>query len=374
MGNGSASAAIRTSPLSAAWVKGALSAALAGLAYYAFWVQPAERGMTCYSWLITHWSNVSNYSHGPLIPLIASFLLWWNVSDHGRLQDNWQPYWRALSASGALMGIWLIGGTLNKNWEATAYQFALRFLPLTIAWQVWTLRKYLVGQGTPHRVLGPCVVAMSVFVYYFGTKAIQPRITVIAGVLLLYGLALSLRGTDVFRLVFFPISFLFLMVPLNFLEDAVGFPLRMFVAKAATITLNWLGIAAVQRGSGIMSNVFQLDVADPCSGIRSLMALTTVTAAYAYLTQSVQWKRWILFASAAPLAVLGNLARVISIALVSQVYGQDLATKVYHDWSGFIVFPVALGTMVILGMMLSFDYRRLLEKWMRPPDAVPPHE
>jgi exosortase len=374
MSNGSASVALRVTSLPTVWVKWALYAVLAGLVFYAFWIQPAERGNTCFGWLVGHWSNVSNYSHGPLIPLIASFLLWWNVSQHGQVQDDWRPYWRALGAGGATLGIWLVGGTLNKAWENSSYYLALRLLPLTLVWQVWTLRKYLVGREAPHTVIGPCVVALAVVLYYFGIKAIQPRIAVIAGVVLLYGLALSCRGTDVFRLVFFPISFLFLMVPLNFLEEAVGFPLRMFVAKSATLGLNCIGIDAVQRGSGILSAVFQFDVADPCSGIRSLMALTTVTAAYAYVTQRVQWKRWVLFACAAPLAVLGNLARVVSIALVAQVYGQDLATKVYHDWSGFIVFPVALAAMVIIGLLLNFNYRRVLEKWTRPPEPTKPNE
>ena len=97
MGNGSASVAIRFSPLPFDWVKTALYALLAGLVVYAFWVQPAEHDLTCYSWLVGHWSNISNYSHGPLIPLIASFLLWWNVSAHGSARKDWRPFWRALA-------------------------------------------------------------------------------------------------------------------------------------------------------------------------------------------------------------------------------------------------------------------------------------
>lgn len=374
MSNGSASVAVRASALPIAWVKGALLAILAALVYYAFWVQAAERGHTCYGWLITHWSVTSNYSHGPLIPLIASFLLWWNVSQQGRVQDNWQPYWRALAGGGAVLGIWLVGGSLNKAWDAPAYYLALRLLPLTIIWQVWALRKHLVSREAPHVILSACIVALAVLIYYFGIKAIQPRLAVVAGVVLMYGLTLSFRGTDVFRLAFFPITFLFLMVPLNFLEEVVGFPLRMFVANVSTLALNCLGIPAVQRGSAILTAVVPFDVADPCSGIRSLMALSTVTAAYSYLTQRVQWKRWVLFASAAPLAVLGNLSRVVSIALVAQVYGKDLALNVYHDWSGFIVFPVALASMVVLGLLLNFNFRRVLEKWMRPPETPPSHE
>jgi exosortase len=374
MGNGTASVAIRVSPLPVDWVKTALYAVLGGLVFYAFWVQPAEHDLTCYTWLIAHWSNVSNYSHGPLIPLIASFLLWWNVSEHGREKADWTPYWRAMTGSGILLGIWVIASMLNHAWEQPAYFFALRLLPITLVGQVWTLRHHLRGRDEPSAVLGPVLVTVAIGVSYIGVKAVQPRVVVIAGVLLLYGLALSVRGQDVFRQVFFPISFLLLMVPLNFLESAVGFPLRMFVAKTATGLLNWLGIEAVQRGSGILSPVFRFDVADPCSGIRSLMALTTVTAAFAYVTQQVQWKRWLLFLSAAPLAVIGNLARVISIALVAQVYGQDVATTMYHDWSGFILFPVALGAMVVFGLLLNFNYRPFFEKWMRPPEPRPSHD
>lgn len=366
MGNGSATVAVRYSPLSIDWVKAALYALMTGLIVYAFWVQLAENELTCYIWMVAHWSNVSNYSHGPLIPLIASFLLWWNVSDRGQLQEDWRPYWIALGAGGAALVIWGLSGMFGEETEKSVYFLAMRVLPFTLVWQVWTLRKHLVGVERPHPWLGPGIVALAVVVYYFGIKAVQPRVTVIAGILLMYGLVLSVRGRDVFRKLFFPISFLFLMVPLNFLDETVGFPLRMFVASSGTLILNWLGIEALQRGSGILSTVFRFDIADACSGIRSLMALTTVTAAYGYVMQTTQWKRWLLFLSALPVAVLGNLARVISIALVAQVYGQDLATKVYHDWSGFILFPVALAAMVIFGLLLNFNYRGLIQRWTAP--------
>ena len=138
-------------------------------------------------------------------------------------------------------------------------------------------------------------MAIAVGFYYLGVKADQPRIVVFSFVLLLYGLALALGGRQIFRHLFFPISFLFLMIPLNFLDEVVGFPLRQMVASLSTVLLNWLGIETVTVGTAIYSRVFHFDVADPCSGIRSLMALTTVTAAYAYVTQRVQWKRWVLF-------------------------------------------------------------------------------
>ena len=287
-------------------MKVALYAALGGLIYYAYWVQPVEGRMSCYRWLTGHWSNVSNYSHGPLIPLIAVGLVFWK-------------------------------------------------------------RRELMAQQIRPANWGLAGVALATGLYYFGVKATQPRIVVFSFVVLLYGLALALGGRGVFRVLFFPITFLLLMIPLNFLDEMVGFPLRIFVAQTSTALLNWLGIEAIHVGTGIYSRVFRFDVADPCSGIRSLMALMTVTAAYAYITQESWWKRWILFLSSMPLAVLGNMARVISIALVAQVYGQEAAANIYHEWSGFILFPAALGGMVVLGILLNLPYRRLLENWLQPP-------
>jgi exosortase len=371
MGNGTASATVGVSPLPIDWRKGALCFVLAGLAVYAYWGQRVEHELTCWQWLIVHWNRISNYSHGPLIPLIASALLWWNLSEHGHGGEDWGPYWRAMGGAGAVLMIWIVGGFISKDWEDVAYYWSLMLLPLTMAWQVWALRGHLVGRDEPLTMAGPAVVAVAMAIYYLGVKAVQPRVVVVSGIVLLYGLALSFRGRDVFRWVFFPITFLFLMVPLNFLDNVVGFPLRMFVAKISTMALNGMGIEAVQRGSGIISPVFSFDVADPCSGIRSLMALSTVTAAYAYVTQRAHWKRWFLFLCAMPLAVLGNLARVISIALVAQVYGQKTATEVYHEWSGFILFPVALAVMVLIGLLLNFPFRRLFQNWLKPPPPPP---
>lgn len=291
------------------WLRWVLGAAVVGLVYYAYWVQVVEGAegvyaISCYQWLVGHWHNVSNYSHGPLIPLIALGIVW--MKGRGLLQARLEPM---------LSGAW--------------------------------------------------VLAAAMAIYYLGVKAMQPRLVVFSFVILLYGLVLTLAGREVMRYLFFPITFLLLMIPLNFLDERVGFPLQLLMAKVSSGFLNWLGIETIRVGTSIRSAVFDFDVANPCSGIRSLMALTTVTAAFAYVTQTKQWKRWVLFLSAIPLAVLGNMARVVGIALIGQVYGQGPAMRA-HDYSGFIVFGVALIAMVGIGFLLNFPYRRILESWLKP--------
>lgn len=287
-------------------VRAALFLVLVGLIGYAYWGQPVEGTMTTYQWLTTHWRNISHYSHGPLIPLIAIGLAWWK-------------------------------------------------------------RKEILAQPIQSVSWGAGVVAVTMLLYYAGVKAIQPRVTVISFVLLLYGLTFTLGGRGLFRALFFPISFLFLMIPLNFLEERVAVPLRHLMAFSSTGALNLLGIETLRRGTAIIApNVFSFDIANPCSGIQSLMALTTVTAAYAYVTQTSQWKRWLLFCSAMPLAVLGNFVRVVGIALIAQNFGTKTAMELHDSVAGFIVFAVALSAMVGIGWLLDFPYRQVWARWTKP--------
>jgi len=119
--------------------------------------------------------------------------------------------------------------------------------------------------------------------------------------------------------------------------------------------LNRLGIETVRTGTAIYSSAaggFSFDVADACSGLRSLLAMTALTAAYAYLTQRTFVCRWLLFLSAVPLAMAGNIVRVLTIALVAEGLGMDTAMRVYHDYSGFLVFIVAVLLMLGVGELL----------------------
>jgi exosortase len=145
------------------------------------------------------------------------------------------------------------------------------------------------------------------------------------------------------------------------------------------VALNLIGVKVYQQGTGIYSALdrfLPLEVADPCSGIRSLVALVALTSLYGYVTMSVTWKKWVLFASSIPLAVVGNLARIMTVALVAQGFGQDLAMKVYHDYSGYIVFSLAILCMIGLGATLNINYRDMVHHWteedvrpMPPPRA-----
>jgi exosortase/archaeosortase family protein len=107
---------------------------------------------------------------------------------------------------------------------------------------------------------------------------------------------------------------------------------------------------------------FAVDIADACSGIRSLFALVMITALYANLTLSKSWQQWTLFVLAAPFAVIGNFARILLLTFGTLLFGSPFAIGTnqtpsnFHEGAGFFVYLVALGSMYAVGQkLLAYD-------------------
>jgi exosortase len=118
-------------------------------------------------------------------------------------------------------------------------------------------------------------------------------------------------------------------------------------------------------GTQLISPHFQLNVEAPCSGLRSLLAMTALTAVYAYFTQKSFVKKWALFLFSIPIAVAGNIGRIISIAVVSITAGQQYGAGLHHDWSGYVLFAVAISLMVGFGKLLNVEYKEVFLKWKK---------
>lgn len=237
------------------------------------------------------------------------------------------------------------------------------FIPFVSLGVVWYKRKeiFSVDMRTDWRGLG--VVIAALFLHWLGAKMQQTRISLISLVLLIWGIPFYLFGWQLAKKLIFPCSYLIFCIPLNFL-DSIAFPLRMVSTELATHMLNGLGITAVRSGTAIFipSMPGGMDVADPCSGLRSLLAMTALTAVYAYFTQRTFIRKWLLFAASIPLAVIGNIARIVTIATVSEAIGGKLALGVYHDYSGYILFTAAICMMVFVGSLLNLEFREVLKK------------
>ncbi len=238
-------------------------------------------------------------------------------------------------------------------------------VPTFSIWLIWKKRHEFKMTETYIDWRGLLVVFISLLLYWAGFRSQQPRLGLLALIGVLWGTPFFLWGKKTAGLTFFPCVFLLFGIPMGFLS-AFTFTFRLFSCVVSAALLNGLGISCVRIGTAILStgiDGFQFDVADPCSGLRSVIALCALTAGYAYISQKTVWKKWLLFLLAIPLAITGNVVRIITIGIVAETINKDAAMTIYHDYSGYIIFASAVVLMMSIGTILQKDLRSSVREW-----------
>ena len=256
-----------------------------------------------------------------------------------------------------LLGIYFpILRNMVLHWSATEdYQHGFLVVPLAI-WFAYERRWNLEDAPIEGSWLGliPMFIGLlSLTIGRLGTELMTMRA---AFVFTLIGLVLLLLGREIFKILAFPLFFLFLMVPLpQSLVNTIAFPLQLIAAKSAVWSLQELGIPALVEGNIIHLAHAELFVADACSGLRSLMALVTLGIVFAYFfKRGVLWFQLLLVASTIPIAIVVNSFRVALTGLLTHHLGQEVATGAIHDFQGIITFSLAL--LMLLGESRLIDF------------------
>ncbi|MBB5040127.1 exosortase/archaeosortase family protein [Prosthecobacter dejongeii] len=295
------------------------------------------------------------------------------------------PYqhWEFESRSSIVMGI------VNKAAADSEWYYCLAVAPI-VGWLIWRMRDDL--RRLPLRVswFGAPLLVVGMVCYWAGYKVDTGYPGFMAVQLVTLGLILMLGGWHWVKWLVFPWAFLVFMWPMVPLETRLAFPLRILTAKASSGFLNLVGLDVVRDGTGIHSAAdaarglaqgaeFKLDVDEPCSGIRSLFSLLMISALYGWLMLKTWGARTVLFASAIPLAVLGNFVRMILLTLGSKWFGVEFAVgrniagqqemSAFHTLAGFAVFGVALAGMFAIATILE---KRESKKRPQSPEAPRP--
>ena len=232
--------------------------------------------------LVQQWGSDQNFSHGYFVPLFSAFVIW---QDRDRLaRVNRHP-----------------------NWSGVA----------------------LIVPGLALLILGQ-----------LGAELFLSRsslLLVLAGFVVLFG------GWSFFRALLFPWAFLFLMIPIPaIIFNQITFPLQILASKLAAATLPLFGVPVLRQGNVMTLASQVLQIAEACSGIRSLMSLVTLAIIYGYLMERRVWIRYVLAIAAVPVAVAANSFRVISTGLMVEYWDPEKAEGYFHSSWGWIVFVVSL--------------------------------
>lgn len=232
--------------------------------------------------LVIDWYQLPDFSHGFLIPFFAGYLLW--DKRHEIQRTAIAPSW---------VGVWLV-------------VFALFVLLLGV----------------------------------FGADLFLQRTSF---VLLLAGLVWALLGRRMLGQVKFVLFVLLLAIPLPaILFNQITFPLQVLASRLASALLQLAQVPVLREGNVIQLPAMQLEVAEACSGIRSLVSLFTVAVIYGYFLERKTWRRVVLALSSIPIAVAANGARIFGTGLCVQYWDPDKAMGFFHEFSGWLMFVVSL--------------------------------
>ncbi len=228
-------------------------------------------------------------------------------------------------------------------------------IPFVTAYLIW-LKKDTLKTITPTSSRwGMVLIISGVLLHLFSALF---RVYFSSGfsiIIVLYGLTLHFYGRRYLKEILFPLSFLFFMIPLPMMIIAnISFQLKLFAAKiAAYILNNNLRIPCLQDGSTLIMRHSQVVVDDVCSGLRSLISLTALGSLFAYWMKGGIVKRFTLFLSTIPIAVITNVIRIIFLALVSEIWGSQYVSGFLHDLSGFAVFALAFLFLYLFERLLD---------------------
>jgi exosortase len=173
-------------------------------------------------------------------------------------------------------------------------------------------------------------------------------------VLILVGAVLFLFGWEVLKVLLVPLAYLLLMIPIPaVIYDAVAFPLKLFVTRVSVLSMKALGVVVVQEGNILMFPNITLEVADACSGLRSIMSLLALGVAYAFVLHPKIRDRVILVLSTLPIAIATNCLRVVATGVLAQHFGAAAAEGFFHEFAGLFVFAGAVAMFATLGTLLK---------------------
>ena len=230
------------------------------------------------------------------------------------------------------------------------------FVPFLVMGLFWWKRKELLALPLQIWWPGLLILGAGMVLHILGYALQQPRLSIVALFTGIYGLMGLAWGPAWLRKSFFPFFLFIFCIPLGGTANYITFPLRLLVTWLVEMTAHLLGIDVIRMGTQLFdsSGTYQYEVAAACSGIRSLIAIFLLATIYGFMTFRSPWKRLLLMASAFPLAVLGNLARMLFIIVAAELGGQETGNYV-HASSIFSLIPYvpAIVGLLVLGRFME---------------------
>lgn len=242
-----------------------------------------------------------------------------------------------------LMGLW-------ADWlNDPNYSHGILVLPVMV-WLLWRQRAVFQTLERRPSYAGALIVAAALAVFAVGNAGFEFFLTRISLVGVLAGILVQLLGWRHLRLCIIPLLLLAASIPLPALIfNQIALPLQLLASRFGVAALGVASIPAVREGNIILLEHATLEVAEACSGIRSLISLGTVTIVYGYLSGQASRTRAVLALAVFPVVIVASGLRVAAAGAVAHAYGAQAAAGFLHTVSGLVFFGAALLMLVAVG-------------------------
>jgi len=221
----------------------------------------------------------------------------------------------------------------------------------------WYHRHHLrdaIGKGSPW---GLMLVAFGTFLFVISARMIEARYSLLSVPFLLLGSIWWLFGWKAARVMLFTCAFFVFTIPMGAVEQATN-KLQFIITAAVDMLSNLVGVKVEAVGTSLnaVDGTFNFEIAEGCSGVRSLIAMMMLAAVYVHVTQKELWKKIVIFAASGVFAIIGNIGRIFTVILVAKFGDKEIAAGIYHDYSGFVFFPFALLAMLGFSKLINKHY------------------
>ncbi|MBI3540038.1 MAG: exosortase/archaeosortase family protein [Candidatus Eisenbacteria bacterium] len=227
-------------------------------------------------------------------------------------------------------------------------------VPLVATAMAWTSRARLAGLPSRTDARGLALVALACALQIVGMRADVFALQGYSLVVMASGLVWTFLGAAWLRALAFPLGYLVFMLPFPpIVMNGLAYALKEITVRISTRAAEALGVQLQQSGMTLYLASGVLRVENPCSGLRSLLALLATATAFARFQPGALWRRAALLAAGIPIAVLGNAVRLTLLILIGHYAGVAKATGWVHDASGYVLFAAALAALFAMRRLLT---------------------
>jgi exosortase len=255
----------------------------------------------------------------------------------------------ALIALGFATLYWRVLAKLVSDWyHDDNYSHGFLIVPLALYF-VWERREKLRNTSVAPSTFGLVVLLGSVMVLIAGILGSELFLTRISIVGTIIGVVLYLFGWQHLRRLAFPVAFLLLMIPIPaIIFNRIAFPLQLLASQFGESAMGLANVPVLREGNVLILANTTLEVAEACSGIRSLVSLLTLAIVFGYFSDSRGWVRTVLAISSVPVAIVTNGFRVAGTGIAAHQFGAAAAEGFFHEFSGWLVFVAAFILMLVV--------------------------